>query len=467
VKQLSTLALPHFLKELPGRAYLVGGSVRDLMLGRQPADYDIAVELDARGVADRIATRLGARVILLGHGTNAIHRVATRTVCVDTAVLKGADIYSDLGARDFTINAMACTLEYGDIIDPFDGGSDLDNRIVRMVTHNAFDDDPLRLIRAYRMAAELDFAIHAKTRSAITERCLRIQEPAGERIWNELSRIMATPASHAHITAMADTGMLEALFPELITLRACRQNQFHTHNAWDHTLSAYGALEAVMSNPGMWLPNSAVGFVQSLDHTHRVLLKLAILLHDIGKPGAAQTDPDGSIHFHGHPGRSALLADGICQRLRLSRKLTDGVVGIVRHHDDPLALFLTLRRDGKVSPRTVGRFFRKNAPLSPHLLIHALADELGKGDLPTPSEETPAAFIISLIERYFEEIRPRMERHALLTGRDLIDHFALKPSPLIGRLLEAVEEAYLAGELRNRREALEMAEKSIERMQME
>ena len=228
MKQLPKLTLPPFLKELPGRAYLVGGSVRDLMLGRQPADYDIAVDLDARGVADRIATRLGARVILLGHGPNAIHRVVTRTVCVDTAVIKGADIYSDLGARDFTINAMACTLEYGDIIDPFDGGSDLGNRIVRMVTHNAFDDDPLRLIRAYRMAAELDFAIHAKTRSAITERCQRIQEPAGERIWNELSRIMATPASHAHITAMADTGMLEALFPELITLRTCRQNQFHT-----------------------------------------------------------------------------------------------------------------------------------------------------------------------------------------------------------------------------------------------
>jgi poly(A) polymerase len=464
VKLPRTLSLPHFLKGLPGHAYLVGGSVRDLMLGRQPADYDIAVDQDSQGFANRIATRLGARAILLGHGANAIHRVAAKTVCVDTAVMKGADIYSDLRARDFTINSMACSLEHGDIIDPFDGCSDLNNRIVRMVTHNAFDDDPLRLIRAYRMAAELDFSIEAKTRSAITERCLRIQEPAGERIRNELSRIMATPASHAHITAMADTGMLEALFPELIALRTCRQNQFHTHNAWDHTLSAYGALEAVMSNPGTYLPNSAVGFVQSLDHTHRVLLKLAILLHDIGKPGAAQTDPDGIIHFHGHPGGSALLADGICQRLRLSRKLSDGVVSIVRHHDDPLALFLTLGRDGHISPRAVGRFFRKNAPLGPSLLIHALADELGKGDHRIPSEETPAAFITSLLRRYFEEIRPRLERHALLTGRDLIDHFALAPSPLIGRLLEAVEEANLAGELHNRQQALDLVRELIGKM---
>lgn len=467
MKQLSTLTLPPFLKEIPARAYLVGGSVRDLILGRQPADYDIVVDQDAQGVADLIAARLGARSISLGHGANAIHRVATKTVCVDTAAMRGADLCSDLIARDFTINAMACSLEHGDIIDPTDGRSDLNNRIVRMVAAHAFDDDPLRLIRAYRLAAELDFAIDVKTRSAITERCLRIQEPAGERIWNELKRIMATPASHTHITDMAATGILEALFPELHALRTCHQNQFHTHNAWDHTLSAYRALEAVMSKPSKWLPESALGFVQSMDQSHRVILKLAILFHDIGKPDTAHTDRKGIIHFHGHPDRSARLAEGICQRLRLSRKLTDGVVSIVRHHDDPLALFLLRQRDGNVSPRAVGRFFRKNAPLSLHLLIHALADELGKGDHRVSLEETPAAFIISLLKLYLEDIHPRMERPALVTGSDLMDHFGLTPSPLIGRLLEAVEEAYLAGDLRNRQEALDLVRDLLENKETE
>lgn len=457
------------LRDISPDAYLVGGSVRDLVRSQPPADYDLSVSASPRSVSDELAQRIGGHVVLLGGRGHELFRVVGSGVIIDICQMKGRDIIEDLFDRDFSINAMACRLTDGAIIDPAGGLKDLERGTVRMLGPQVFDNDPLRLLRAYRMAASLDFRIDAETQEAIGQKADRIYQAAGERIWCELRQILTTPASHRQIAAMAQSTLLTNLFPELIPLQTCTQNRHHALNAFDHSLSAYTALETILALPHRhvlldYSSDKAIGlhFAKTGDDIF-VLLKFSILLHDVGKPKTRSMDTHGRIHFYGHAGYGADLVRQITGRLRMSSRESHLAEFMVRRHHDPLLLYLAHQKNKSLSPRARARFFRKCADLSPWVLIHALADEMGKG-LPrnTKNRQTDTAcFLRGLLAFYFEQIAPLHQQPGLIDGRELMQRLHLKPSPLVGKVLKEIETARLAGEIHDRDGAIAWAKEYL------
>ncbi|UCH19408.1 MAG: CCA tRNA nucleotidyltransferase [Deltaproteobacteria bacterium] len=433
-------------------AYIVGGSVRDLLLGRTPLDFDIAVPGNVKRFAKRLAAQMNGHLVEMGKEEHMIYRVVVDKKIFDFSPVNGGSIEEDLKNRDFTINAMAYDFSSQDIIDCVGGMQDLDNKNIRMVSGSVFERDPVRLIRAYRLGATLECAIDSRTIATIKKDAGLISNSAGERIRTELFKILETPESRSWILQMADSGLLFTVFPELAALKACTQNRYHRFDVFEHTLRAFHHLEKILNNPGDYLAVLSGVPTQWTDKNRAVLLKYAMLLHDIGKPRARTADPHGNIHFYGHGKKSADMAKEINQRLKLSNHDSEYTDFIVRKHIRPIFLFIA-RQQNKISRKAITRFFMKCGTRAPDLLLHALADICGKGD---ENDERNAAFIDfcrKMITHYYSDFRPQRAKPPLITGTDLIKTFGLKPSPLFKKILTNLEEARLSGSIRNKSEA--------------
>ena len=189
-------------------------------------------------------------------------------------------------------------------------------------------------------------------------------------------------------------------------------------------------------------------------------MKYALLLHDIGKPDTRRVDADGEVHFHGHADRSAHMAEAIHKRLRLSKTECEQARIIIANHGRPLSLF-SAQNAGNLSRKGINRLFRECDPWTPEVLLHALGDTLGKKKAPDPAIDLALHFIQDLICDYFDRFRPLADKQPLVSGRDLMNHFGLKPSALIGDLLNALEEERLTGRITTREDALACADEFI------
>ncbi len=445
------------LSQTPG-AYLVGGWVRDALIGKIPVDCDLAVASDPAGFAARLAEAAGSRVILMGKPGMQVHRVPFRDLSFDVSPLYGGHIAADLRRRDFTINAMAYEPASGRIIDPADGRRDLGRRI-RMVSEAAFQQDPLRMLRAFRLAAVLGLAIEEKTLAAIRAHGDRIQGIAGERVREELVKFFHSDDSAPYLEQMAGSGLLETLLPELTPLKQCPPNRRHRFDPFTHTLAAYGHLEALLRSPEATFPATVAAIVPK----EAALLKWAMVLHDIGKPPTCREDDAGEIHYHGHDRVGADLAAAVCGRLRFSREEGRFVEAVVRHHLGPLHLFL-LHAQGRLGRRAVSRFFMRCGDQTAHVLVHGLADYLGKGRSDADETRRFTSFIRWMGGPLYADFKATSALPPLITGRDLIQELNLPPSPVFKRVLQGVETARLAGAVRTREEALQAAADLLSKM---
>ncbi|MBC2714310.1 MAG: CCA tRNA nucleotidyltransferase [Desulfobacteraceae bacterium] len=423
-------------------------------MGTPPKDVDIVTLGDPKKLAEDIAANIRGRIIELGKPGMKVFRIVTREQTVDIAPANGKSIEEDLNKRDFTINAMAISLDNKNdsrkIIDPHNGIDDLNNKIIRMISSGNLRTDPIRLLRAYRIASLLNFTIDRKTSRAIKSASSLIYTSAGERIKDELLKLFNTPRSHHYLLMMNDTGLLTAVFPELSPLKGCSQNSYHQYDAFDHTLKAYGFLEKLLHRPDSLTPE-IVNLKTFLPAAKQyAMLKYTILLHDIGKPSARTIDPKGQIHFYSHEKMSADMALKINRRLRLSNQEQNYMDFIVRNHLRPLSLF-TAYKQNRLSKRTISRFFLKCEQMTKDLLIHTVADLYGKGI----NENTRAfiEFLNHMIKLYIDSFLPKKSNPPLINGDDLINEFGLKPSPLFSKILQHVEEERISDNIATRNEA--------------
>jgi tRNA nucleotidyltransferase/poly(A) polymerase len=236
-------------------------------------------------------------------------------------------------------------------------------------------------------------------------------------------------------------------------LRACSQDKYHRVDVWQHTLRAYDAVEGLFKQPDDILPPYGQRFVKAIPAEYKILLKLAILLHDIGKPACRVQDPSGRTHFYGHAACGVPLTRRICRRLRIGARHSQWVEQMVKHHQWPLNLYLS-QRGTSFKIRSLGRFLRQCGPLTPYLLLHAVADCLGKEN--HDGQDAYLEFIWETMSIYFKKAAAP-DQSPLLNGHDLQNRFALAPSPLIGELLHRIEEARLTGVIENREQAFQMA----------
>ena len=303
---------------------VVGGAVRDELLGRPHADWDLATRLLPQVVIFR-AQAAGLKVIPTGlqHGTVTV-LLEGRPVEVTTfrsdgdyldgrrpqSVRLGVDLAEDLSRRDFTINAMALPVGGGDLVDPFGGRADLAAQVIRAVGDplQRFAEDGLRPLRACRFASQLGFEVEAVTLAAIPERLEVARKVSVERVFTELDKLLRGEEPGRGLALLEGSGLLDLWLPELRPMLGCTQNRHHRYDVWVHSLEVAGHLP----------PESG--------------LRWAALLHDVGKPGHRSTGPDGEVHFYGHEGRSLELAEAILGRLKASHGLRKAVAALIRHH---------------------------------------------------------------------------------------------------------------------------------------
>ncbi len=473
------------------QSYLVGGFVRDTLLGRDTADLDIAVAANALEVAHRIATVLGGKYVPLDE-TNSVGRVVVESAAgttadrwyLDFSTLKG-DIAQDLAGRDFTIDAMAidlrdvlnrgpltsgrtslATLRPSMIIDPSGGRDDLHNSIIRAVSETIFSSDAARLLRAVRLPAELDFSIDSQTEALIRQYCHLIMSVAGERVREELLRILAVPDSGRIPAYLDDLGLLTAMVPELAAAKGVEQPTVHYWDVFDHSIQTAAAVDFLLRR-GTWPYYSekvlaavpwSTALSQHFDQegssgsTSRPLVKLAALLHDIAKPQTKTVDEDGRARFLGHASEGATTAVAILERLRFSTREIRLVEDMVKHHLRPTQM----SQQGLPTPRAIYRYFRDTGNAGIDTLFLSLADHLAtRGpNLDLTEWQGHAQMIEYVLAQRFKQ-ESLAAPPGLIDGHDLINVLGLKPGPTIGKLLEAAREAQAAGEVTTRQDALD------------
>ena len=438
--------------------YIVGGSLRDAMLGHSPKDYDIVVRGDARPVAEGIARQAGSRVIPIGKPGLTTYRVIAGTHTLDIAPAEDGELKKDLKRRDFTINAMAFDLHSETIHDPCSGLSDLKAGIVRMNSPAVLKADPLRLLRAFRMAAALGFQIAPETIAGIKKNAPAIKSVAKERVRDEWIKLLETPESFPHLLKMDDTGLMAALFPELQQLKNCPQNDYHDLDAFDHTLQVFRHLEQALTMNAPRLSHDHANADLVNGPSGNALIKHTALFHDIGKPAAATTREDGKIRFYGHETTGAQMTEAISGRIGLSNAQKNYAAFIVRHHLRPLFLY-TANSEGRRNALARTRFFIKTTPFTTDLLLLAAADMQGKrqnGDACGFK-----AFVRDTLEHYHKSFYPKYSAPPLVTGDDLIGRFGLTPSPLFAEILDKIEFQRLAGHIETRDKALAFVDNYI------
>jgi tRNA nucleotidyltransferase/poly(A) polymerase len=440
--------------------FVVGGSIRDLLSGRFPIDYDLAVTHDTVKFAHLLADRIAGHVVEFGKHGHTILRVVNRGHHYDIMPLNGKSIKEDLHRRDFTINAMALDISSDILVDPTDGRLDLAAKKIRMVNGDVFRKDPVRLVRAYRMAASFGFTIEKGTQAAIYRDAGLIRNSAGERIREELFKILNTAGACTHLAHMAKSGLLFSIIPELSPLEHCRTEDNRRTDLFDRTLNACRRLEALAECRDEPLAAYIRQFSDGAGSSEMALLKWGVLLQNIGRPAVMKTGRAGKPYFFGHAARSAEMARDICLRLRFSRKQTDSVEFILRRHLQPV--FLYRARQKKVSvDRPFIRFFMRCGSHTPGILLHALAGFSGSMAPENPSDENFRAFIGEGMHKYYSMLLPRSSRPHPLNGNDLVGEFGLTPSAAFKRILNTLREEQLARQAFTREEALEFVAKLL------
>jgi poly(A) polymerase len=422
--------LPSFILPAAG-AYLVGGCVRDLLLGRSPTDYDVAVEDSPAEYAATVAAVLRGRVVELGKPGARTWRVAATGRVVDVSAIQGAGIRDDLLRRDFSINAMGVGTVNGELLDVAGGREDLAHRTIRMVSRSVFRTDPVRLIRAFRFAAQLGFSIEAGTRDAVRNDAGLIARTAGERIRDEFYKL--TGGDH-HVSAVADmaaTGLLTAVFPELAS-----RSPASTHGAVEALRELDGLCSGVTARAGAEIRRVLQGF----NAHRRVLLRCGLMFHPLGAPGA-------------EPEREAVF-----DRLRCPNRDRGHLGRLLTLQDMPLRLFATAPA---TTPRDEIRFFLVAGDSVPDLFLQEVA--WARSDESATAERTAAfeQYTGRLLRRYVEDYCPRRSMPSPVTGDDLMAEFGLRPSPMIRDLLRAVEEERLTQRTFSRADALQLVRRAL------
>ena len=453
---------------------LVGGAVRDALLGKPANDYDIAVQGNPVPVARKVADALTGDFWLMDaeRGTaRVILRDANKTV-IDFAMCRGATWHADLFARDFSVNAIGYDLDTDELMDPTNGQADLQARVIRAVTDHAISDDPIRALRAVRLAQKLGFDIEPTTWAQAQTIGSAIHQPSAERARDELLAMLALPAATPALRQLDALGLLAQLVPEIEPMRTCTQSPPHQFNVLEHTWVVMNAMDEIterleigdwrlrdqspISSPQSLLPNLQSHLRQaSANATRTAILKFAALLHDCAKPHTRSEDPDGRIRFFTHEERGAELAAARAQALKLSGDEVRNVRTLVRHHMRANQL---ARAAEPPSPRSIYRFMREAGQCAPELALFAIADCYGKRGADTQPGDCAdsKAMAARLIEKYFTQFSPQAAPTPLITGRDLIE-MGIAPGKLIGQILERVREAHMTGEISAQGEALAIA----------
>ncbi|MDP3042541.1 MAG: HD domain-containing protein [Candidatus Omnitrophota bacterium] len=461
----------NFAKAKKVKLYLVGGALRDLILDRnkENPDFDFCLKSGALKFGAKLAKELRCAFVVLDeeHAACRLVKKINQKICTfDFSDFRAATLEKDLLHRDFTINSMALAL--GDvfgkqdldtlIIDPYSGRADLKAKLIKVTGPGSFKEDPLRILRAFSFSCTLGFSLDKETLRLGQKEKNKISDVSGERIREELFKILDSAAAYASLVSLDKLKILEIIFPEIKPMRGIGQGPYHHLDVWQHSLETLSQFELILKRVKQtpqvydYLQEEVAGF-----RRRSSLLKLACILHDIGKPKAMRREKK-KIIFHGHERIGLGLTRVISRRLKLSNDEGRALERIVLWHLRPGYL----AGNSPPTARAIFRYFRDTGNDALAVLLLSLADQRAtKGPLTTAvsrlrHEKTVKALIRKLLKQKDEKKLAR-----LLNGTDLMDKFKLPASPLIGKLLTELEEAQAIGKIKNKQEAWQLAAKLI------
>ena len=424
------------------QAFLVGGCVRDILLGRAPADYDVATdatpdrvqELFPRSLA--VGAQFGVIIVAEDSEVGEALQVEVATFRSDIGYSDGrhpdrvvytASAAEDAQRRDFTINALLLDPDTQEVLDYVGGREDLRAGIIRAIgrPEARFHEDKLRLVRAVRFAARFGYAIEAHTFAAIPQLAPQIHQVSAERLRDELTKLLTEGAARRSFELLDETRLLPELLPEIARMKGVEQPpQFHPEgDVWTHTLLMLEELYARCSSTLAW----------------------GVLLHDVGKPPTftPPAGPEGRIRFDEHVNVGTRMSEEICRRLRFSNEDAAQIAALVANH-------LRFKDVPQMKPATLKRFVRLDR-FDEHLELHRLDCLSSHGNLEN----------YDFVRRFLAETPPEQVRPPrLITGEDLIG-IGLKPGPRFKAILDAVEEAQLNGKITTPEEALQLVRETF------
>ena len=462
----------------PEGAWLVGGAVRDQLADVESRrdDWDLAVSNGdewSRAAAERLSApriRLSEqfevwRIPLLSGGGQ-----------IDIWNLPDGDIERDLARRDFTVNALAVPLAAAQrgaydesVVDLFEGRADIAQRRLRLVSQGAFVDDPIRMLRAVRLEAEGGWRPDAAVRASMRQHHALLHQTRPERQWMELSRVFRSDRLTWALRRLEQSSLLDEILPELTRCRGVEQRPVHRRDVFWHQIDAVRWLERLTSDAAprarradaLW---QALQPMLGVEHVSRVLddwrlpLRLATLLHDIGKPATRTVDADGSTHFFGHSELGAELAEHRLREMRLPSRLVEQVSLLITHHLRPGQVHAPGRPP---TDRALHRFHRALGDAATPLCWLFLADSLATAGAPAllPRWSGYAAHVARIVG--WQPKRRAAGSH-LLDGRAIMAATQLPPGPLVGRIRDQIDEAVAVGEVRTTADARDLAIRLVE-----
>ena len=470
----------------PGQpVFLVGGAVRDRILGREIHDYDFTLSGDTRAAARKIADQHEGAFYPLDEERGTYRVILTgprrEQYALDFAVMRADSLDADLRGRDFTINAMAVDLAHPEqVIDPLGGERDLQERILRACAATSIKDDPVRALRAVRLEMTLDLKVDSATETQIRKSPGWLERISQERVRDELFRILDLGRGDEGLQRLEKYGLFSVILPDLGGLKGLRQSPPHIYPGWEHTLEVVRRLDQVWSllvsaevppthmDEFLAQAHAVLGrFHEPLvNHYGRLLVPLrnihglvvfSALYHDSAKPITSTTDPNGRIRFFNHDERGARIAARRARILTLSSAEIERIDTVISGHMRVHQLVDTAQNP---SLRAIYRYFRATHEAGIDICFLSLADTLGTYGETLPMEHWLRVLrtVELLLEAYFHQPEKTVSPPRLITGDDLLREFGLKPGPVIGRILEAVREAQVAGEVKNRSEAISLAD---------
>jgi poly(A) polymerase len=447
---------------LAGRpAWLVGGAVRDRVLGRPLTDLDLVVDGDPEQAARAIARAAGRAACFALSEEFGAWRVVARDKAwqADLEGLRGGSLQVDLELRDFTVNAIAEPLEGGPSIDPLNGLEDLTAGRLRMAGESAFADDPLRVLRLVRIAVELELEPDEQTVRAAHAQAGELSRVSAERVFTELRRIVASPRARRGIELLDALGATAVVLGELEALKGVEQSRFHHLDVYGHTLEVLDRTIELQAGP-----SAALGDEHSTDllallnepladeMTRAEALRWGALLHDAAKPLTRGVRPaDGRVTFIGHDAKGAELARTVLARLRTSERLRAHVAALVRNH---LRLGFLVHEPQPLARRTVYTYLRACDPLEVDVTLLSVADRLAtRGDSAQQAIDAHLGVARAMLK---DALGWRAEGppQPLLRGDELAADLGIPAGPRVGELLGELSEAQYAGEIATRDEAL-------------
>lgn len=461
--------------------YAVGGFVRDLLANRKPADIDLAVSKNAQKYAKDLAKSLNAKLVVLDDN-NKIYRLILKgkqgVDNIDISLFDGKTIEQDLAKRDFTVNAMAfCIKDFADFKNNlvFVSGAvnDIKSKTVNIVSGSVFKDDPLRMLRAFRLVSEAGYKISSKTLNQIKKDSKLILKSAPERIKTEFFKILSSRGSASILKQMDKVKLLEEMFVEIKNMKkASKKHYYHPGGLFQHSFETMEAEENILNSLKKYFPENCK---ELEDHfftegefseklTRANLLKFTALFHDSAKPETAKKDGK-KMRFLGHEEEGAKRVAKIMKNLKMGKKDIAYVTFLIKNHMRPS----TLTKNNLVTDKAALKFFRDIKENTPDLLVLAMADWHSYKSLKifVPSElKQQEKSVKKLIKKYYE-IKNEKPLPKLIDGNVIMKKFKLKPGPWVGKLMEIVKAAQEEGEIKDTKEAIMLISSKLSKIKKE